>query len=82
VGCEAQTIDQQTQCAALARTAFTEIETQRRPEQLKYGNKDIIGTFASYLNVRLGKLKFAAATRRKPNLLNHLGEIRLPKVSM
>jgi hypothetical protein len=53
VGCEAQTIDQQTQCAALARTAFTEIETQRRPEQLKYGNKDIIGTFASYLNVRL-----------------------------
>ena len=52
---EAQTLDQQAKCAAQARTAFTEIETQRRPEQLKYGNKDITGTFASYLNVRLNR---------------------------
>jgi hypothetical protein len=52
---EAQTLDQQGKCAAQARTAFTEIETQRRPEQLKYGNKDITGTFASYLNVRLNR---------------------------
>lgn len=51
----AQTLDQQGKCAAQARNAFTEIETQRRPEQLKYGNKDITGTFASYLNVRLNR---------------------------
>jgi hypothetical protein len=52
---EAQTLDQQAKCAAQARTAYTEIETQRRPEQLKYGNKDITGTFASYLNLRLNR---------------------------
>jgi hypothetical protein len=50
---DAQTLDQQARCAAQARIAFTEIETQRRPEQLKYGNKDISGTFSSYLNLRL-----------------------------
>jgi hypothetical protein len=43
---EAQTLDQQTKCAAQARIAFTEIEAQRRPEQLKYGNKDLSGTFS------------------------------------
>jgi hypothetical protein len=52
---EAQTLDQQAKCAAQARTAYTEIETQRRPEQLKYGNKDITGTFASYLDLRLNR---------------------------
>jgi hypothetical protein len=52
---EAQTLDQQAKCAAQARIAFTEIETQRRLEQLKYGNKDINGTFASYLNMRLNR---------------------------
>jgi hypothetical protein len=44
---DAQTLDQQAKCAAQAKTAYTEIETQRRPEQLKYGNKGITGTFAS-----------------------------------
>jgi hypothetical protein len=51
----AQTLDQQAKCAAQARIAYTEIEAQRRPEQLKYGNKDITGTFASYLNLRLNR---------------------------
>jgi hypothetical protein len=52
---EAQTLDQQAKCAAQARIAYTEIEAQRRPEQLKYGNKDITGTFSSYLNLRLNR---------------------------
>lgn len=52
---DAQTLDQQAKCAAQARTAYTEIETQRQPEQLKYGNKNITGTFASYLNLRLDR---------------------------
>jgi hypothetical protein len=52
---DAQTLDRQAKCAAQAKTAYTEIETQRRPEQLKYGNKDITGTFASYLNLRLNR---------------------------
>jgi hypothetical protein len=52
---KAQTLDQQTRCAAQARVAFTEIETQRRPEQLKWGNKDISSTFSSYLNQRLNR---------------------------
>jgi hypothetical protein len=51
----AQTLDQQAKCAAQARTAYTEIETQRRPEQLKYGNKDLSATFSSYLNLRLNR---------------------------
>jgi hypothetical protein len=52
---DAQTLDQQAKCAAQAKTAYTEIETQRRPEQLKYGKKDITGAFASYLNLRLNR---------------------------
>jgi hypothetical protein len=52
---EAQTLDEQAKCAAQARLAFKEIETQRRSEQFKYGNKDIDGTFASYLNTRLSR---------------------------
>jgi hypothetical protein len=52
---EAQTLDEQAKCAAQARVAFKEIETQRRPEQLKYGNKDLSSTFSSYLNLRLNR---------------------------
>ena len=52
---KAQTLDQQAKCAAQARIAFTEIEAQRRPEQLKYGNKDLSSTFSSYLNLRLNR---------------------------
>src|SRR5712664_855351 len=67
---EAQTLDQQAKCAAQARIAFTEIETQRRPEQLKYGNKDITGTFASYLNQRLNRC-FVMIERTYTNFNNN-----------
>jgi hypothetical protein len=67
---EAQTLDQQARCAAQARGAFTEIETQRRPEQLKYGNKDLSSTFASYLNLRLNRC-FVLIDR---NFTNFLGK--------
>jgi hypothetical protein len=52
---EAQTLDQQTKCAAQARIAFMEIETQRTPEFLKYGNKGLSSTFSSYLNLRFNR---------------------------
>ena len=32
-----------------------EIETQRTPEFLKYGNKGLTGTFSSHLNLRLNR---------------------------
>jgi hypothetical protein len=52
---EAQTLDQQAKCSTLARTAFTEIETQRRPDALKYGQRNNSSTFSSYMNVRLNR---------------------------
>jgi hypothetical protein len=50
-----QTLDQQARCAAQARIAFMEIETQRTPEFVKYGNKGLSSTFSSYLNLRINR---------------------------
>jgi hypothetical protein len=52
---EAQTLDEQAKCAAQARFAFKEIEAQRTPEALKWGQKDISSAFSSYLNLRLNR---------------------------
>jgi hypothetical protein len=69
---KAQTLDEQAKCAAQARVAFNEIETQRKPGLLKYGTKDFAATFASYLNLQINRC-FVMINSTFTDSYNHFG---------